>query len=183
MDIKIKNRSGGSAVYTIPELGDRRNIRRDFAPGEIKTVSMEEVEALTFVPGGSTLLKEYLQILDEEAMKKLDIEVEPEYNMSESDVKKLLLSGTLNEFLDCLDFAPTGVIDLIKEFSVSLPLNDSQKREAIRSKTGFDVDKALMIERESKTDIVEKEKKERRVQQGGSGRRAELPQYKVTKTL
>ena len=35
------------------------------------------------------------------------------------------------------------VIDLIKKFAVTLPLNDVEKRQALLNKTGFDVSKAL----------------------------------------
>ena len=48
-DIKIKNRSNGMVAYTIPELGNRTNVRREFAPKEVKTISFEELEALTFI--------------------------------------------------------------------------------------------------------------------------------------
>jgi len=37
-------------------------------------------------------------------------------------------TGSLDEFLDCLDFAPEGVTDLIKTLAVELPLNDVAKR-------------------------------------------------------
>ena len=40
--MKIKNRSASTVVYSIPEM----NVRRRFAPGEIKTVSKEEIESL-----------------------------------------------------------------------------------------------------------------------------------------
>jgi len=39
-----------------------------------------------------------------------------------------MTTGSLDEFLDCLDFAPEGVKDLIKTLSVELPLNDVSKR-------------------------------------------------------
>jgi hypothetical protein len=58
-------------------------------------------------------------------------------------------NGSLDEFLDCLDFAPEGVIDLIKTLAVELPLNDVAKREAILNKTGFNVDNAIRIRQES----------------------------------
>ena len=52
-------------------------------------------------------------------------------------------TGSLDAFLDCLDFAPVGVIDLLKKFAVSVPLADYEKRKALKEKTGFDVDIAL----------------------------------------
>jgi hypothetical protein len=48
--------------------------------------------------------------------------------MSEADVKELILNGSLDAWKDALDFAPAGVIDLIKDFSVKLPLTDYNKR-------------------------------------------------------
>jgi hypothetical protein len=60
--------------------------------------------------------------------------------------------------LDALDFAPVGVIDLIKKFSVQLPLNDMNKRKALYEKTGFDVTKALIHDEESKAPETEEEK-------------------------
>ena len=65
--------------------------------------------------------------------------------MSEQDIVRLIKEGSVDEFLDCLDFAPVGVIDLIKKFSVSIPLYDMQKRAALKKKTGFDVDAALWL--------------------------------------
>ena len=54
-----------------------------------------------------------------------------------------MVHGSIDAFLDALDFAPIGVIDLIKTMSVSLPLEDYNKRKALLQKTGFDVDKAI----------------------------------------
>jgi hypothetical protein len=72
--------------------------------------------------------------------------------MSEQDIAKLLTTGSLDAFLDALDFAPTGVIDLIKKLSVSIPLTDMSKRKALKEKTGFDVDAALRHIEEEKED-------------------------------
>jgi hypothetical protein len=73
-------------------------------------------------------------------------------------------TGSLDEFLDCLDFAPEGVKDLIKNLSVELPLNDVAKREAIFNKLGFNVDNAIRIKRESSEPMEEKPVTRRRVQ-------------------
>lgn len=148
-DIKIKNRSNGMVAYTIPELGNRTKVRREFAPKEVKTITFEELEALTFIGGGQTLLEEYLQVSDKAALEKLGIVPEFEYFMSEEDVKNLVISGSYDSFLDALDFAPAGVIDLIKKYAVELPCNDNAKRDAMRKILGFDVDSALRINREA----------------------------------
>lgn len=181
MTVQVKNRSNGISVYTIPELGDRRNIRREFAPNETKQIDLEELKALTYIPGGTKLLMEYLQVMDSQALIELGLVTEPEYNMSKEDIKNLLLTGSMDSFLDCLDFAPTGVIDLIKDLSISLPLNDSAKRMAIKEKTGFDVDKALMRKREAEEDEPSQitPVKERRVKTETTPGRRTTPDYKV----
>jgi hypothetical protein len=85
----------------------------------------------------------FLQIQSVEATENLGIHTEPEYNMSEDQIVNLIKTGSLDAFLDCLDFAPVGVIDLLKQYSVSIPLADYDKRQALKEKTGFDVDVAL----------------------------------------
>jgi hypothetical protein len=138
---KVKNRSDGSVIYTISEMN---NLRRVYGPGETKEISYRELEALYYLPGGETLMREYLQISEAEVLDALNISVEPEYNMSEQDIVQLMTTGSLDEFLDALDFAPEGVIDIIKKLAVKMPLNDVAKREALLKKTGFDVERAIM---------------------------------------
>ena len=142
----VKNRSSSVVVYSIPES----NLRRTFAPGESKRIPFSELEKLTYQPGGRELIANFLQIMEEEVTQDLNIHREPEYNMSEDQVRDLLLNGSLDAFLDALDFAPIGVIDLIKSLSVSLPITDFQKRQALLKKTGFDVDKAIANDKASK---------------------------------
>ena len=142
----VKNRSSRVVVYSIPES----NLRRTFAPGESKRIPLSELEKLTYQPGGRELIANFLQIMEEEVTQDLNIHREPEYNMSEDQVRDLILNGSLDAFLDALDFAPIGVIDLIKSLSVSLPITDFQKRQALLKKTGFDVDKAIANDKASK---------------------------------
>ena len=176
----VKNRSAGVATYKIPELG----IRRSFAPGEVKKISAEELEKLTYRPGGMALLANFLQIMEPEAIAKVGLNPQPEYHMSEQDIINLMKNGSLDEFLDCLDFAPPGVIDLIKKLSVSLPLTDIQKTGALKTKTGFDCAAALkhvMEEKEEDGDnTILKTTGERRVkkEEVPAGRRT-TPKYNV----
>lgn len=135
----VKNRSSSQVCYRIPEDG----IRRTFAPGESKKIGFAELEKLTWQAGGRELMTNFLQIQNEAAIQELGIVAEPEYHMSEEQVKELIRTGSLDAFLDALDFAPVGVIDLIKIYSVSIPLEDYSKRRALKEKTGFDVDTAI----------------------------------------
>lgn len=144
---KIKNRSASQVIYTIPELG----IRREFAPGETKNIPYEELEKLTWQAGGRELLTSFLQVLGSKEIADLGIDAEPEYYMNETQIIELLKSGSFDAFLDCLQFAPTGVIDLVKTFSVELPLTDTRKIDALKEKTGFDVIKALEMKKLDQT--------------------------------
>ena len=159
--IKVTNRDNGTVGYTIPDLN---NLVRTFQKGETKEVTMEELRKLSYIPGGEKILRNYLIIQNEEAIDELLNHVEPEYFYTDEDVKNLLLNGSLDALKDCLEFAPAGTIDLVKKISVELPLNDVEKRETIYKMTGFNVDSAVRIDRESKEDEEEQEdKKERRV--------------------
>lgn len=176
---RVKNRGASLVVYKIPEDG----IRREFKPGQTLQISSEELEKLTYQPGGSVILSQFLQILDLEAIQQANIKVEPEYHMSETDVANLIKSGSLDAFLDALDFAPVGVIDLIKKLSIDIPMVDIHKRRALKEKTGFDVEAALKHNEEDKEDdqkTILKQTGERRVQPEAvpAGRRT-APKYNV----
>lgn len=174
--VAIKNKYGGMVGYKVEELG----INRKFYPNETKEVTFEELQRLSFTPGGDTILTDFLQIDDEEVIEQLfHKKPEMEYFYSREDIKKLMESGSLDQFLDCLDFAPAGVKDIIKDMAVELPLNDMNKRQAIMEKLNFDVNKAIEIKNtkfdgDIKED-AEKEAPKRRVAQKAtpapSGRR------------
>ena len=151
--VKVLNRDNGAIVYSIPEMN---GLRRVFQAGETKEVTLEEIEKLSYIPGGIELLKDSLMILNKEVVNQILGHVEQEYNYTDKEIKKLMTEGSLDEFLDCLDFAPSGVIDIIKSMAVSLPLNDVAKREAIFKKTGFNVDNAIRIKNEVADPVEEK---------------------------
>ena len=141
--IKVLNRDNGVVVYSVPEMN---GLKRVYQAGQVKQVTFEELEKISYTRGGRALLEDNLAILNNpQAVKILLGQVEPEYNYSKDDIIKLMTQGSLDEFLDCLDFAPEGVIDLIKTLAVTLPLNDVNKRTAILNKTGFNVDNAITI--------------------------------------
>lgn len=180
--VKVQNRDNGSVGYTIPDLN---NLHRTYQPNETKSITMDELRKLSYIPGGMEILRNYLVILDDEAREEILSDVEPEYYLTKDGVKKLLLEGTLDALLDCLDFAPSGVVDLVKDVAVEIELNDVKKRDAILDKTGFNVTNAININKET-TDEVEKVKPVRRVGQSEenaatapTGRRTAAPTYKI----
>ena len=57
----VKNRSASMVVYSLPEL----NVRREFMPGESKTITFGELEKLSYQPGGRSIMQNFLQIIDD----------------------------------------------------------------------------------------------------------------------
>ena len=145
--VRVTNRSRGTVGYTIPDMG---NLQRFFAHGETKVVPMEEIRKLDWTPGGAVLLRDYLKIEDAEAVEEILHDVEPEYNYTEKEIKEILLNGSMDQLMDTLDFAPEGVIDLIKDLAIKLEIPDVRKRNAISERTKCDISKAIEINQLSK---------------------------------
>jgi hypothetical protein len=185
--IKVTNRDCGTVSYKVPEL----HVTRLFQKGEVKEIPFNELQQLAYTIGGKVLLKDCLIVENEEALGLLVGGVEPEYFYTEKDVKTLLTSGTLEQLEDCLDFAPSGVIDLVKELAVKLEISDINKRNAILKATGFNVTKAIEINHASQeTDELQEEKTRRTtpiVKEESSpaapARRTAAPKYNVVKKV
>lgn len=147
-NVTVANKSAGRVVYNLPEL----NIRREFMPHETRNgIAVAELEALSQQPGGKELLLDYLQVQDKEVIAYLlNVTPEQEYWLKDKDLPEWLQNCSLEELQDALDFAPEGTKDLIKQYAVSLELNDYSKREAIKNQLGFDVTKAIKMSGEKK---------------------------------
>ena len=180
--VEVRNRDSGYVGYSIRDLG----IWRNFAPGEVKRIPLEELESLQYAPGGEYTLKHLLMINDKDALSVLNITTEPEYFYTEAEVKELLTKGTLDQLKDCLDFAPEGVIELIKKVAVETELPDTLKRAAITKRTGFNIDNAIIVNRVMDEPVAE-EKNEEKVRRTApiltseetKTRRTNLPKYNV----
>lgn len=148
--VRVKNRDFGSVGYVIPDLN---NLYRLFQPNEIKEITFEELFKLSQVPGGDYIINNYLIIDNEEAIETLIGGVEPEYFYTEEEIINLMKNGTVDQFEDCLNFAPKGVLDLIKNLAVSLPLNDVAKRDLILRKLNFNVATAIDLIKNDETPV------------------------------
>ncbi len=147
----VTNRSASRVHYSLPELGIKS---RDFQPGETKRLKYSELEALSYIPGGLELIRGYLQVQPGEARNDIVGRVEPEYNMTEKEVRELIQTGSLDEWLDCLDFAPEGVLDLVKALSVEIPLTDTRKMDAYKKKTGTDLARMIRAKQEEEAEAA-----------------------------
>lgn len=162
--VVVRNRNNGTTVYVLPD----RHIIREFAPKESKKIPLEELKALQWVPGGTYTLDNLLIVESKEALAELNMNVEPEYFYTEEKIRELLTGlDNMDSFLDFLDFATEGAIDIAKEIAVKERIPDSRKREALSEKTGFNIDSAINVNKVLEEDEKkpEPEKKERRVKE------------------
>ena len=188
--VRVRNRSNSIVIYKVDDL----RVPREFTPGETKMIPIEELMALSQKPGGAYIIQNSLFIEDPATVNEMPIRVEPEYYLDDKGVIDLLTKGSVDQLLDCLDFAPGGVIDLVQKYALSLPLTDTRKIKAIKDKTGFDVALALKHKEELAAEAAETQNQtesgmevggtatRRRVQPAAettsTGRRT-TPQYKV----
>lgn len=190
--VRVRNRSNSIVIYRVPDLG----VRREFAPGETKVLPAAELVALAQKSGGLSILRDELYIDDPETVNETTMHVEPEYYLDDNGVIDLLKNGSVDALLDCLDFAPGGVIDLVQKYALSLPVTDTRKIKAIKDKTGFDVSLALKHKAELEAEAAAAAEEtnsgmkverasQRRVQPAATqntestGGRRETPKYKV----
>lgn len=186
--IKVTNRDNGTVGYKILDLG----INRQFTRNEQKEITMEELRKLSYQPGGLYILENCLMLDNDEAIDELLHGVEPEYKYTDKEITYILTEANLDEFLDCLDFAPSGVIDSIKSKAVDIRLNDVNKRQALLEKTGFNVTKAIEIKDEANKETEEdntaprrrvaaaakEQEAETKNENSGGSRRTTPPTYK-----
>lgn len=150
MKVKVRNRSNSTVHYSIED----GHISRKFLPREIKQIESEEIKKLCFEEGGKFLIENYLQISDKVLCEELELKTEPEYWYNEEDIKVILEGENLALLEDALDFAPEGVIDLIKSLAVSLPVTDTRKLDCIKKSTGFNALAAQDVLKETKDNPI-----------------------------
>lgn len=149
--VQVRNRSNRVVIYHVDDM----HVRREFAPGETKMIPVEELMALSQKAGGAYIIRNSLFIQDAPTVKEMPMKVEPEYYLDDKGVIDLLKNGSVDQLLDCLDFAPGGVIELVKKYAVDLPITDTRKIKAIKDKTGFKVDLALKHKEELAAEAAE----------------------------
>ena len=152
----VTNRNNGYTGYQIPDTG----VSRNFAPGESKRISKEELMQLSYIEGGEYLLKNYLIVNNDKTLEELNISVQPEYYYTEEEIKELLTTGSLDQLEDTLNFAPDGAIEIIKDMAVKTELPDTRKRKMISEKTGFNIDNAIRVNEVMAEDQIKDEHSE-----------------------
>lgn len=133
---------------------DGYGVKRDISFAELKAISNDK--------GGRIALRDLCMIIDkretvEELMKELGIDIQEEYFYSPKVIKYILKEGELDLLEDTLNFAPMGVVDLIKRLSIELKISDKNKLDMIKKITGSNVE--MMIESKKIQDSMKEEEK------------------------
>lgn len=137
--IAVQNLTDNDVVYIDDNGGISR--RMVFHAQQTIPVEKEVIERMQYDTGGSILLKDFLSVKDEDMRADIGIpEDQIEYNWTKEDVKNLLTSGEEDALRDALDFAPQGIIDMIIDMAVDMPLNDRNKVEIIAEATGRNIE-------------------------------------------
>lgn len=142
--IKIRNLCDHVVCYSVTD-----GPRRELAPNQSIVVTAGELRQLNSEYGGSMLLRDYIQVQNDELANEFGFNVEetPEYQWSREDVDRALTEEPIEVLEDALDFAPRGIVDLIINRSVAIELPDNRKREVIFEKTGKDITKMIELSR------------------------------------
>lgn len=135
--VPVRSRARGKVVYIIDALRVRRVWEK---PGDVINISIDELVELRTVKGGQTLLDKYLVVEDDEAITMLyDYELPPEYKYGEAEIDYLLHAGTNEQLFDALDYAPEGVLQMIRAMAIKNKPDTTAKVEAINKKFNIDL--------------------------------------------
>lgn len=149
--VSVRSRTEGSVAYKLDSLRVARSWPKS---GSVLQISIDELKELMVCPGGEYILRNLVIIEDEAArIEILGAEVQPEYNYTEDEIKYLLYEAEDNALLDCLDYAPVGVLELIKEFSLEKMPNTTAKIKAINQKLNINLNKIIEMMRDDADEI------------------------------
>ena len=169
--IEVRNLTGQTVAYKIEE----DNIRRVFAPHETKKITAEELRKAAYKYGNNVLFQDYLCVDNKELAEEFGVpEDAVEYWWKKEDIDRVLSEGSMDEFLDALDYAPKGIVTAIKDRAIETKVNSMEKRKAILDNLGDDITKIIELQEAAGIDNVtveDKPKSRRRVAQN-----AEEPQ-------
>ena len=144
--VSLTNMVDHTVSYSVPEM----NVSRHFDVFETKKVPAKEIRALNYKRGGHVLLQHYLCVKNDELKKEIDVPVDlPEYDYTVEDVDRILLKDDEDVLRDTLDFAPDGIVELVKSRAFKLKIPDTNKRRIIFEMTGTDIDTQITLQEQA----------------------------------
>ena len=150
--VKVKNMTDYKVGYTIKE----ENLRRVFESGEVKQLAAGELRKVNYKRGGHVILTNYLCIMNKDLANEFGVDddsFENEYNWDVARVDSVLKDEPLDVLQDALDFAPQGIIDLIKDRAIELKIDSMDKRQAISDALSIDLNGMIDIQKIKETEL------------------------------
>lgn len=178
--ITITNLQDSTTGYIVETSnGTVRRFLPSFASFKVKA---EELRQLNYTLGGKDIIQNYIRVENKDLAAEFGVDTEetPEYNWTEKEVVDCLNSSDIRILLDALDFAPTGIKQLIVDKAVELEVADVNKRQAISKAMGIDVDS--MIKNKHVYDDAETEEKPKTTRRRSTTKSTTTKTRRVKKT-
>lgn len=159
--VQVSNMTDHEIGYSLTS-GVKRYIR----PGVSIAVSAKELRDLRAESGGEAMIHDFLRIENKSMRKEFGIDDDLiEYDWTQKDVDDVLLNKEIDYLLDALDYAPAGIVDMIKTRAIELEIPNMNKRKAIQDKTGVNITSCIENAKayNEANDVTEAPKKARRV--------------------
>ena len=140
--VSVRNLVDHKVVYIVPEE-HRRVVFEGF---QERKIPAKELRALNYTIGGADLIHNYLCIKNDELREEFNIPLDLiEYDWTIKDIQRVLtdLNSPIEELEDALDFAPTGIREMLVDYAVRWKIPDSNRRRVISKMTGVNVDKMI----------------------------------------
>lgn len=155
LELNVKNRS--HTDVTLLNKFPHDPVRTIQAGGEILMTFGELKDFYQISKGSAWMVENALQIVGKSENEVKEImtvltrkKIEPEYFYSEEEIIKMLNENDLDGIADAMDFAPSGVIDLIADYAVELPITDTKMMKIISKRTDFDIQERISISQKQK---------------------------------
>lgn len=129
------------AMISVRNMTDHKQVlidrntraRYSFGPQQAKTLSAEDLRSLAYVPGILTMFYDgKLRMDNMELCREFNIPTDiPEYDYTIEDIDRILVKEDIEVLMDVLDFAPEGILELVKNRAIALKIPSLEKRRVI----------------------------------------------------
>lgn len=111
-----------------------------FGPQQAKSLAASDIRSLAYVPGILTMFYDGKLRLDNDKLAaEFNIPTDiPEYSYTIEDIDNILLNEDIEVLLDTLDFAPEGILEIVKSRAVALKIPSLEKRKVISDRLSTD---------------------------------------------
>lgn len=167
--VTVENMTSIDTGYVLDD-GTRRRFH-SFARMNLPT---EELRQCVY-QHGNYLFTNVLRICNDDLAAEFGIpEDMVEYKWTKSDIDEAITTMPLDEFLDAVDFGPTGIVEEMARQAVEREITDGERIKALNTATGLNIQQQIVNKHAYDNASAEEESKtssRRRVASKDSGRK------------